>query len=691
MENIEQQDAFYLGKTKEGTPLLYDSKNFTTHAVILGMTGSGKTGLGISLIEEAGLDKIPAILIDPKGDLTNLLLTFPHLSPEEFSPWLDAGVDKGEAESLAKAWQKGLASSGESVERIQRLKNSVEMTIYTPGSRAGVPLSILSSLTAPSKELMLDSELFRDRIASITSSLLGLLKINADPLKSREHILISSLFTYNWEQGKDLDLSSLIRQVQKPPFSQIGAMDVDSFFPPKERMTLSMSLNHLLAAPGFQVWMEGEPMEIQNLLYTKAGKPKFAILSIAHLSESERMFFVTLFLNEFLSWMRRQSGSSDLKALLYMDEIFGFFPPLAMPPSKMPMLRLLKTARAFGIGIVLSTQNPVDLDYKGLSNCGTWFIGKLQTEQDRRRVVDGLQAASNGELDSKSLNEMLSTLANRTFIMRSIYEKNPILFQTRWTLSYLRGPLTLPQIQSLTGPQAFKEKTEEVSQILPPGIQEYYLNNGKGSYSPFVLGIANLHFVDAKNKIDQWKEVSMMAPYDEETKEVLWKEGEEVSNLQKTPTHGGELEKLPSGLLQAKNYENFGAAFASYLYQNYTQDLKDSAKVSVLKEKIRRTEEKISQKKQSFGYKTLDTLISFGKTILEAVLGKKMTKGTITNASTSIGKIGRAAKENGAISSLEQDLETYKADLADLEEKTLKIHPRKSDLKVEKVALVWKN
>ena len=401
MKVIEKIGSFFLGRdqTKAKDTFNLDAKQLTTHAVCVGMTGSGKTGLGIAILEEAGIDKIPALIIDPKGDLGNLLLTFPKLQPCDFLPWIDPqeaerkGMTPADyAASVAKTWKDGLAEWGEGPERIETLRESVDMVIYTPASNSGISLSVLSSFTAPSKETLQDTEALRDRVMSTTSSILGLLGIKADPVKSREHILISNIITYAWNQGKDLAITSLIQYVQKPPFDKIGALDIDMFFPPKDRKALSISLNNLLASPGFQAWMEGEPLDIQKLLYTKEGKPRLAILSIAHLSDAERMFFVTILLNELLSWMRRQPGTSSLRALLYMDEIFGYFPPNAIPPSKIPMLTLLKQARAFGVGIVLATQNPVDLDYKGLANCGLWFIGKLQTDRDKARVLEGLKS-----------------------------------------------------------------------------------------------------------------------------------------------------------------------------------------------------------------------------------------------------------------------------------------------------------
>ncbi|HRD54814.1 MAG TPA: DUF87 domain-containing protein, partial [Parachlamydiaceae bacterium] len=532
--DIDKVDAFYLGKiidplTEKATDALlqYDSKNLTTHAICVGMTGSGKTGLGIAFLEEAALRRIPAIIIDPKGDLTNLLLTFPKLLASDFLPWIDPveaekkGMsDSQYAEFIAGSWKEGLASSFEDGERIEKLKNSVEMNIYTPASNAGIPISILSSFDAPTAHLRDDKEFVRDRIISLTSSLLSLLGISTDPIKSREAILISALIDRAWQEGKNLDIATLIQEIQTPRFDKLGALDMETFFPQKERIALSVKLNALLASKGFQAWTEGMPLNIEDLLYTPQKKPRFAIFSIAHLSDSERMFFVTLLLNEFLGWMRRLPGSSSLKAILYMDEIFGYFPPTAMPPSKLPMLTLLKTARAFGVGVFLSTQNPADLDYKGLANCGTWLIGKLQTERDKSRILEGLRAASNGELNTASLDKMISSIKKRTFIMRSIYEKDPIIFETRWTMSYLKGPMTLPQIERLTEKKergSFMKfeaaQTSKIRPVLPPNIAEYFINPEDGlktDYKPFLLADAKLHFMDAKNKVDVWESCSFL-------------------------------------------------------------------------------------------------------------------------------------------------------------------------------------
>ena len=464
--DYEKLGAFYLGRpydlsAKAPRPglVLYDSKDLVTHAVCVGMTGSGKTGLGIAMIEEAALDGVPTIAIDPKGDLADLMLTFPQLRPEDFRPWVneeDAAkngvtVDAYAAQQ-AELWKDGLASWGEDGERIKRLRDAADFAVYTPGSNAGIPVSILASFAAPPAALRDDEELFRERVMTTVTSLLALVGVEADPVKSREHVLLSTLITNAWSQGQDLDIANLVGQVQTPPVARIGVMDVDSFYPATERQKLALALNNLLAAPGFSAWLEGVPMDIATMLRTPEGKPRVAIVSIAHLADAERMFFVSLLLNQVLGWMRTQSGTTSLRAILYMDEIFGFFPPVATPPSKLPLLTMLKQARAFGLGVVLATQNPVDLDYKGLSNAGTWLLGRLQTERDKARVLDGLEgvaAAANASFDKAAMNEMLAGLGNRIFLMNNVHEDAPRLLETRWAMSYLRGPLTREQIKTL--------------------------------------------------------------------------------------------------------------------------------------------------------------------------------------------------------------------------------------------------
>ena len=457
-------DKFYLGKIFDPNlnkltdqVLQYDPADLTTHALVTGMTGSGKTGLCIDLMEEAAMQGVPAILIDPKGDLTNLLLHFPDLAPQDFLPWLDPELARRAGKSLEQAandaalsWRNGLSEWGVTHERMLALKNAAEFAIYTPGSDAGIPVSVISSLAAPGLDWAANREILGERISSTVTAILGLVGMdNIDPIRSREHILLSNIFQSAWSQNKSLDLTELILQIQTPPFDKLGAFPVDTFFPAKDRMELALTINNILAAPTFDLWRSGQALDVASLLFAADGRPRHSIFYLAHLSDSERMFFVTILFSAVETWMRTQPGATSLRALLYMDEIFGYLPPTAMPPSKQPLLRMLKQARAFGLGLVLATQNPVDVDYKALSNAGTWFIGKLQTEQDKQRLLDGLESAAEGALERGALDKMISGLGKRVFIMQNVHEKQPVVFQTRWTMNFLAGPMTRNQIPAL--------------------------------------------------------------------------------------------------------------------------------------------------------------------------------------------------------------------------------------------------
>ena len=440
----------------DGANVHYEASNFTTHGVIVGMTGSGKTGLGVILLEEALLQGIPTLVIDPKGDMGNLLLTFPDLAPGDFEPWIDAVAAERDGKTVAEAaagtaelWKNGLAGWGIGPERIKQLRDRVDFTIYTPGSTSGVPLNVIGSLRSPGE---VDAETMADEIEGFASSILGLVGIDADPLASREHILISNLISHAWSNGNEIDIAGLIGQIQQPPIRKLGVIDLDTFFPPADRMQLALKLNGLIASPAFASWVQGVDLDIGSLLYTPDGNPRCAIVSIAHLSDEERQFVVTLLLSKMVTWMRSQSGTTDLRAMVYMDEVFGFVPPTAAPPAKKPILTILKQARAFGVGMVLSTQNPVDLDYKAISNAGTWMIGRLQTERDKGRLLEGMTSAS-GDVDISLVDETISGLGKREFLLSSTKSSEPVVFGTRWAMSYLPGPLTREQISTLMADQ----------------------------------------------------------------------------------------------------------------------------------------------------------------------------------------------------------------------------------------------
>ncbi|HRI38035.1 MAG TPA: ATP-binding protein [Nitrospira sp.] len=619
-EDFEKLGVFYMGRpydlaTKQAKPgwLLYDSKDLVTHAVCVGMTGSGKTGLCLALLEEAAIDNIPAIIIDPKGDLGNLMLTFPSLKGEDFQPWIneDDARKKGlapadYAQTQAELWAKGLASWQQDGARIQRLRDAADVVMYTPGSNAGLPVSILKSFSAPASDVLQDSELLRERISTTVTSLLGLLGIEADPIQSREHILLSTILDQTWRKGQDLDLAALIQAIQAPPVSKIGVMDVDSFFPSKDRFALAMKLNNLLAAPGFQAWLEGEALDIQSMMYTPAGKPRLAIFSIAHLNDAERMFFVTLLLSQMVGWMRAQSGTTSLRALLYMDEIFGYFPPVSNPPSKLPLMTLLKQARAFGLGVVLATQNPVDLDYKGLANTGTWFIGRLQTERDKARVLEGLEGASSSagkKFDRGRMEQTLAGLGNRIFLMNNVHEDEPVVFETRWCLSYLRGPLTRTQIKQLMDPvrrEPLSVKRETSGgqpsapspqssalasrPMLQPDIPQYFIplrgSKPDGSelvYAPMLLGSSQIRFSDSKSGVDTTQDATALAPITEGPVAVDWDKAVTadlaVDDLEREPSDQAQFLPVPASAGKAKTYTDWSKDFSGWLFRTQKIEL----------------------------------------------------------------------------------------------------------------------
>jgi hypothetical protein len=628
MNEYEKLGAFYLGKgydmasrKRQDELILYDSKDLTTHAVIIGMTGSGKTGLGIALLEEALIDNIPIIAIDPKGDLTNLLLNFPQLRAEDFRPWINeqdaliAGLSPDQfAAQQAELWRKGLGGWGQEPERIARLQAAADFAVYTPGSSAGLPVSVLRSFAPPPPSIAQDVELLRERIQTTATSLLALLGMEADPITSREHILISNILESAWAAGRALDLAGLIRAIQTPPFERIGVMDLDSFYPAKDRFQLAMRLNNLLAAPGFEAWLEGEPLNINRMLFTDSGKPKASIFTISHLSDAERMFFVAMLLNEILAWMRTQAGTSSLRAILYMDEIFGYFPPVKNPPSKAPLLTLLKQARAFGLGVVLSTQNPVDLDYKGLSNTGSWFIGRLQTERDKERVLEGLEGAAAGTgFDRGRMEEILAGLGKRVFLLNNVNENAPVTFETRWVLSYLRGPLTREQIKilmaakkslqtaaaaplqaaaSLTGQPAVQTASirapAAISEppLVAPGIKVMYLAaSGAGQdlvYYPAVAGWLDVYYSAAKYNVESSEKLAIAAMLEDGPVTLDWDKAEEIrlspDNFETSPLPGASFADLPSAAKKPESYSKWNKDLLRWVRQSRPLNLYQSGR-----------------------------------------------------------------------------------------------------------------
>ena len=800
MQDFEKLGVFYLGREYDlaaGTPrkdlLLYDSRDLVTHAVCVGMTGSGKTGLGIALLEEAAIDNIPAIIIDPKGDLTNLMLTFPELRPGDFEPWVNSedarkqGLSPQEyAAKQAELWRRGLADWGQDGDRIGRLRAAADVAIYTPGSSAGIPVSILKSFSAPDQAVLEDGELLRERIGTTVTSLLGLLGIEADPLQSREHILLATILDWAWKQGRDLDMPALIQYLQDPPVSRIGVLDLETYYPKTDRFAVVMALNNLLASPGFESWMAGAPLDIADALYAPSGKPRLAIFSIAHLNDAERMFFVSLLLNQVVGWVRTLPGTTSLRALLYMDEIFGYFPPVANPPSKKPLLTLLKQGRAYGLGVVLATQNPVDLDYKGLSNAGTWFIGRLQTDRDKQRVLDGLEGAAVGSgsaFNRQRMEQILAGLGSRIFLMNNAHEDAPVVFQSRWALSYLCGPLTREQIKTLmrarapvspaAAPAARAQPPVPAERragplaaaamrpFLPPDIRQCFIP-ARGSapagtrlvYRPAILGAARVNFADARLKIEGARDVLATTPVTDQAVPVSWENAREadfaVADLEKAPQEAASFAELPAEAVKARNYEAWNRDFIAWLYgtqslrlwqspgpkevsrpgeserdfrirlQQISREQRDrvvarirqkyAPKVASLQDRIRRAEEAVAREQAQAKQQQFQTAISFGTTLLGAVLGRKaISASTLGRATTAARGVSRSMKEKQDVGRAVEIVAQMQKQLADLNAEAedeaagilaqgdplteslapVTIKPKKTNISVQLVALAW--
>lgn len=434
----------------------YKADRFVRHGVCIGMTGSGKTGLSIGLIEELVLAGVPVICIDPKGDLANLALLFPQLSGSDFAPWVDDAEARREGlttdelgTKTANMWRDGLDAYGLGPEQMKALKSKMQLSLYTPGSESGIPVNVMGALGRPAGETLEDGDARRELVTGTVSGLLSLIGVKADPVRSPEHLVVSQIVEAAWLAGEDLDPEKLILRIVDPPFKKIGVFPLDRFWTPDDRMDLAMKLNGVIAAPSFQAWTKGVRIDPAALTDTSSGRVPVSVFYMAHLTDSERMFFSALLLERIVAWSRAQSGTSSLRALVFLDEAYGFMPPHpANPPTKKPLLTLMKQARAVGVGVLLSTQNPVDLDYKGLTNAGTWFLGRLSTQQDIKRVSEGMRTAGAASDDVIGL---IGKMKPRQFLLRDVTEDEPTLFNTRWVMSYLRGPITRREIARLPG------------------------------------------------------------------------------------------------------------------------------------------------------------------------------------------------------------------------------------------------
>lgn len=789
-ETFEKLGAFYLGRPIDSDsgetleePLLYDSRDLVTHAVCLGMTGSGKTGLCIGLLEEAAMDGVPALVIDPKGDIANLMLTFPELRPEDFRPWVEEaearrkGISPDElAEAEATKWRKGLAEWGQDGERIRRLRETADFAIYTPGSDSGIPISILSSFSAPPEAVRDEADLLASRIETAATGVLSLLGVDADPITSREHILLANLLGAAWSEGRDLDLAALIAAVQSPPMETIGALPLEAFYPAKERFELAMRLNNLLAAPTFQGWLRGEPLDVDRMLYTEEGRPRVAIVSLAHLGDTERMFFVSLLLEEALGWMRGRSGSSSLRALLYMDEIYGYLPPVANPPSKRPLLTMLKQARAFGFGVVLATQNPVDLDYKALSNTGTWLVGRLQTERDQKRVLDALEGAE-GAPPRAELERLIAGLEKRAFLLHNVHEKGPVVFRTRWVMSYLRGPMTRREIRLLTAerearlrgagaPGAGSSASASAAQaapppvpsrpLLPPEVAQRFLpprvvGEDVAVWRPEAWGEAEVSFVDRRREVEYREEIRWRVALPS-SGDPDWRDAEEVDRdpTMEPSDPDAAWDPVPTAASTEKALRRWKKDLSEVLYRDRRLELleaddlemvsrpgeserdfrirladrarevrdqesdelreKAEKKLETLAGRVRRAEERVEKEKEQASQSRVSAVVELGSSVLGAFLGrKKLSVTNVRRASRAVKGFGRSAKEGADVERAEEKLEDLQDDVLEMEQelesdlaalaerwdplrlelKKVEVAPRRQDVAVREVALLW--
>lgn len=637
MSQYEKLGVFYLGTENKGIDgggeadfMLLDSRDLVTHAMCVGMTGSGKTGLGICLLEEAAMDGIPAIVVDPKGDMGNLLLSFPDLAPSDFEPWIHP--EEAEAQGMtvaemaakkAETWRQGLASSMQDGERIRAMKANAEFALYTPGGQFGRPLSLEGMFRKPQAAAMADPELLQEVISTTATSLLHLVGITgADPVSSREHVFLSTLIHLAWQEDRELDIPSLVNWINKPPIKTIGVMDIETYLPEKDRFQLALRFNNLIASPAFAAFMEGEPFDIPSLLYTPDGKPKISILSIAHLADAERMFVVTLLLNRMIAWMRTEQGTSSLRALFYMDEVFGYFPPIANPPAKKPLLTLLKTARAYGLGIVLATQNPADIDYKGLSNVGTWFVGRLTTERDRMRLLEGMADESIEGISRADLGRLIAGLKQRQFVMRSVRGGEPTLFTTRFCMSYLAGPLTRDQIRKLileetayqaptpdpapapspmaplpsppaveAAPSAFEPALEEarVAPQAASGVVVSYLPGLPGqSYKPALAAFMTVYYENEKKGLSHTEQVTRLTPLGGGVVPVDWantiKLDLALEDLESEVPAGARFRDLPPEAKLKTSFTAWQRALVDLVWRDSVIELREHKKLGLVSE-----------------------------------------------------------------------------------------------------------
>jgi hypothetical protein len=413
---------------------------------------------------------------------------------ESFVPWVqkspgDTRSPYEIAASLAKERREALDAWGLTLADVEEFTSKAEIRVITPGHNSGESLHVLSALEQPGGSWHTDRDGTRASVSAAISLLLRLIGRDPDAARSREHALLSVFVERRLERGLPCDLGALLQDLLEPPIQIVGSLPIDSYVSAKARADFAASLNTLLVSPSFVNWRQGASLRIGEWLKPASeradGKTPLVIVSVAHLDDDDRALVLGVLLEEFLSWVRSLPGTQDLRALLVFDEVYGYLPPHPhKPATKQPLMLLLKQARAYGVGVILATQNPMDIEYRALSNASLWYVGRLQTDADRARVVEAMsQSGGTGAQSAPRLAHLIKQLKNRFFIMRNLRAKDATLtlHQPRWAMSYLRGPLT---------PAEVRRVRQRLTGTLPPApdVKSAAPTDAKGAAGPTLPG-----------------------------------------------------------------------------------------------------------------------------------------------------------------------------------------------------------
>ena len=419
----------YLGHNSDAKPSHMSPNDLLTHGVILGRTGSGKTGLTATIIEEAAYAGASVVVLDPKGDLTNLGLSL--IDKEEFAAWSET------PESTRLDHGEGLAAFDLGFDNVKHWRESIDVKIFTPGDHSR-PVNLFSSFSRPA-----DLLLARDKALREVASVLQVVSKISDP-SNPAVIYLAEAVLHAWDSGDGLPIGDWPGVLNTPiaALSDFGGMPVDDFFPENQRKKLARSLIGFLAHSAR--WLTGEEINLKHMAEI-AQRPQIHVYTLKHLKEEERQFFATLFMHRVVDYMYETGASNHLKLLVVMDEARGYLPPHPHNPgTKAPITTVLAQGRAQGIGMLLGTQNPMDIDYKALSNVGTWFVGRLRERDCARDLANELE---NRGVDLKTV----MNIPQRQFLLMDKHGGNDTL-KVRWCMNHLHGPIACKDLDLLEKP-----------------------------------------------------------------------------------------------------------------------------------------------------------------------------------------------------------------------------------------------